>query len=103
MLGSIPTSVIYGDRRLMAGHQIVDLSIRVRFPSITFYGQVRIAAIAADCKSVTLDTPQVRFLPCPSAVPKPILFSGSVNATYVRIAPENRGAGTHIWSHKPNW
>ena len=25
----------YGDRRLMAGHQIVDLSIRVRFPSIT--------------------------------------------------------------------
>lgn len=25
----------YGDRRLMVGHQIVDLSIRVRFPSIT--------------------------------------------------------------------
>lgn len=37
----------------MAGHQIVDLRIGVQFSSITFYGQVSIAAIAADCKSAT--------------------------------------------------
>lgn len=38
----------------MEGHQIVALRIRVRFSSITPYGQVCIVAIAADCKSVTL-------------------------------------------------
>ena len=43
-----------GSRRLMEGHQIVALRIRVRFSSITPHGQVCIVAIAADCKSVTL-------------------------------------------------
>ena len=38
----------------MAGRQIVALKMKVRFPSITPYGQVCIVAIAADCKSVTL-------------------------------------------------
>ena len=46
--------IIYGGRRLMEGHQIVALRIRVRFSSITPHGQVCIVAIAADCKSVTL-------------------------------------------------
>ena len=38
----------------MEGRQIVALKMRVRFYSITPYGQVCIAAIAADCKSATL-------------------------------------------------
>ena len=38
----------------MEGRQIVALKMRVRFSSITPYGQVCIAAIAADCKSATL-------------------------------------------------
>ena len=51
--GSLFKQYIYGGRRLMAGRQIVALKMKVRFPSITPYGQVCIVAIAADCKSVT--------------------------------------------------